>query len=313
MTRTLDGTYLIIGGTTKAATTSVYFYLAEHPDICASSMKEPRFFLDEDYPVKSSYRMGREELERYLDFYGHCEDERIRMEATPDYLHSPGTAARIARHLPDGRMVFLLREPVSRLESWFRFARQDGMIARDMDFGAFVRAQRKGEAASSAPQHLRVLEQGRYAGDLERWIRALGRNRVHVVFFEDLVADARSVVADICGCVGLDPAPLAELEYEVHNPTRATRFPGLHAAYKRIRYAVRQFTHDKPRLQGLMRVLRQQFEPLYWNLNRRTSGRVEPSAREQRRLVDYYGDSVETLSGILHRPLPETWRQLYAG
>lgn len=313
MARVIDGTYLIIGGTTKAATTSVYFYLAEHPEICASSMKEPRFFLDDDYPVKSAHRLERDGPERYLDYYRHCASASVRMEATPDYLHSPGTPDRIRRHLPGAEMVFLLREPISRMESWFRFARQDGMIPRDMDFQSFVEGQIEGAPNASAPQHVRVLAQGRYAPALKRWRRALGPGRVHVMFFEDLVEDAASVVADICACAGLDSGPLSDLDYAVHNPTRPTRFPGLHAAYKRIRYTVRQFTHNKPRLHALMRTLRKGFERIYWRVNRGRAEPVEPSVRVRSELEGYYGESVVALAGMLDRPLPTAWRRVYEG
>lgn len=313
MAREIDGTYLIIGGTTKAATTSVYFYLAEHPEICASSMKEPRFFLDDDYPVKSTHRLERDGPERYLDYYRHCTSEPVRMEATPDYLHSPGSADRIRRHLPGAEVVFLLREPIARMESWFRFARQDGMISRDVDFQEFVEGQVEEAPNASTPQHLRVLAQGRYAPALERWRTSLGPERVHVMFFEDLVEDAASVVADICDCMGLDPGPLSDLDYAVHNPTRPTRFPRLHAAYKRLRYAVRQFTHDKPHVHALMRALRKGFERIYWRVNRGRSVRVEASLRVRSELMEYYSESVAALAELSGRPLPKAWRRVYDG
>ena len=56
--------YIIIGGTTKAATTSLYFYLADHPNVCASNIKETRFFLDADYPLPVKYRL-EDGLEKY--------------------------------------------------------------------------------------------------------------------------------------------------------------------------------------------------------------------------------------------------------
>lgn len=303
----LEGRYLIVGGATKAATTSVFFYLAEHPDICRASLKEPRFFLDVDYPVRSSHRLEVEGPEKYLDFYAHCGDEAVRMEATPDYLHSPGTAGRIARHLPGARMVFLLREPVSRLESWYRFARQDGMIPGDMDFAAFVRAQAEGDEVRSAPQHLRALDQGRYARDLRRYVEALGCDRIHVAFFEDLVEDPRPVVEEICRFAGLDPTPLADLVYRVHNPTRATRMPWLHAAYKRFRYSVRQVTHSRPVIQGFLRRLRAGFERIYWRLNASGADELDVPPDVHAYLCEYYGDPIGELGKMLSAPLPDRW------
>lgn len=75
--------YLIIAGTTKAATTSLFNYLADHPEICASNVKETRFFLDADYPLPAKYRF-EDGLDKYELYFVHCSASHIRMEATPD-------------------------------------------------------------------------------------------------------------------------------------------------------------------------------------------------------------------------------------
>lgn len=292
----------------------MFFYLSEHPDICPASTKEPRFFLDLSYPVKSTYRCERDGPDRYEEFYKHCEPGMLRLEATPDYLHSPGTAGRVARCLEDVRVVFLLREPVSRLCSWYRFAREDGRIAGDCSFPEYVRRQEAIGEAPDAPQHLSALRQGRYAEALRPWIEHLGRDRVHVVFFEDLSRDPARTVEGICAFAGLDPSRMPPLEYRVHNPTRGARFPSLHAAYKRFRYAVRQFSHDKPRLHLWLRRLRRLGEPLYWRLNAagsRVEAELPPPVEE--RLVGYYAPSVRELAELDGVRLPEAWREVYGG
>lgn len=67
--QTDDQLYLIIGGTTKAGTTSIFRYLSAHPDVCASSLKETRFFLDKDYPLPSTNRFNGSNLECYRVFF----------------------------------------------------------------------------------------------------------------------------------------------------------------------------------------------------------------------------------------------------
>lgn len=306
-----DHRYLIVGGTTKAASTSLYFYLSAHRDICAASMKEPRFFLSVDYPVPSSHRLERDGFARYLSFYEHCPEASLRMEATPDYLHSRPTPAWIAEHLPRAGALFVLREPISRLVSWYRFAREDGRVGDDVSFRAFVDAQVTDDEIRDAPQHLRVLRQGRYADDLERWLEKLGPGRVLTVFFEDLVSDARPVLDTICRFAGLESDRFEDLDLSVHNPTRGTRFAWMHRAYKKARYLIRQRTHDRPALQRSLRWLRLRLEPVYWWLNAsdRPEARVPDDLRED--LVDYYRDSVARLGSLVDAPLPAAWRDEY--
>ena len=47
--------YLIIGGSTKCATTSLFNYLGDHPEICPAIYKETRFFLNPEYPVERRF------------------------------------------------------------------------------------------------------------------------------------------------------------------------------------------------------------------------------------------------------------------
>lgn len=67
-----DHQYLIIGGTPKAGTTSLYKWLSDHPDVCPSSLKETRFFLDWDYPLSSSAQYNGKNLEQYAVFLNNA-------------------------------------------------------------------------------------------------------------------------------------------------------------------------------------------------------------------------------------------------
>ena len=126
--------YLIIGGATKAGTTSLYFYLADHPEICASNLKETRFFLDAEYPLPAKYRL-EDGLDKYEKYFNHCQKQSLRLEATPDYLYSPDTPQKIKHSLPNVKMFFILREPIDRLTSWYRFAKvNNSSIARTRNF-----------------------------------------------------------------------------------------------------------------------------------------------------------------------------------
>ena len=58
----MSNQHAIIAGVNKCGTTSVFRYLADHPDVCASSIKETRFFnaVEETKNVKL--------YEDYLDY-----------------------------------------------------------------------------------------------------------------------------------------------------------------------------------------------------------------------------------------------------
>ncbi|MEW6715877.1 MAG: hypothetical protein AB1345_00005, partial [Chloroflexota bacterium] len=83
--------FLIIAGTTRAGTTSLFKYLSDHPDVCAASVKETGFFLDADYPNPPPTKYRAEDgLSRYESYFSSCPEKPVRLEATPGYLYSPG-------------------------------------------------------------------------------------------------------------------------------------------------------------------------------------------------------------------------------
>ncbi len=102
----------IILGAQRAGTSSLYYYLSQHPQILPAVRKELHFFDDH-------YRRG-------LGWYRSQFPTRgargtITGEATPYYLSHPHAPARIQRLLPQARLIVLLRNPVERAISHYFF------------------------------------------------------------------------------------------------------------------------------------------------------------------------------------------------
>lgn len=87
----------------------------------------------------------------------------------------------------------------------------------------FVRAQledpRRLETYPPTP-----LALGLYARHLAPWLDALPRERLAVVFFEELTPDPRTVVQRLARFAGLEPAPLAGLANLRYNESRNSRW-----------------------------------------------------------------------------------------
>ena len=118
-------TFLIIGAG-RSGTTSLYHYLGQHPDIFMSPVKEPGFFAyeDETRPLIGAY--GEAELpgystrrEDYEALFADVSVETAAGEASVDYLYLPRAARRIRRHVPQARLIAILRQPADRSHSQF--------------------------------------------------------------------------------------------------------------------------------------------------------------------------------------------------
>jgi hypothetical protein len=245
--------YLIIGGAPKAGTTSLFKWLSAHHEVCASSIKETRFFLDLDYPLPSAARFDGTNLDEYESFFAHCPADRyLRVDSTPDYLYSRN-ALRIAELLPQAKIVFLLREPVDRMVSWYKYARQRNLIDEKMGLDDYVKSQLGCPIASETPPHLRALDQCKYEKYLPAFRLAFG-DRLMELDFEDIKRDPISVIKKICVFANIDPAFYEGFQFNAENVSRSARFPQLEAMYNNARRKLAYASHAHPRIKALLKI-----------------------------------------------------------
>ena len=241
---------LIIAGVSKGGTTSLFRYLAQHPDICPSEIKELRYF----EPLR--YGEPLAPIETYARSFEHCTGQRYRMEATPSYVGGGRAVASAMRDSleDDARVLLCLRDPVDRCWSWYQFVRGRARIPKTMAFGEYLDICE--ELHATGADRLRQnqpwfgLLGGCYDEWLGAWLDVFGE-RLHVLFFDDLVADPRAAVAETLRWLDVDERAAADLEYTVENRSvqyrsrpvlaaalvlnrRAERFFGRHAAVKRV-------------------------------------------------------------------------------
>lgn len=311
--------YLIIGGTTKAATTSLFSYLSDHPDICAATYKETRFFLSTEYPLPSKYRFNGD-VEVYNQLFSDCQEKQIRLESTPDYLYCSSALERIAEFLPNAKLVISLREPISRIISWYRFALQIGRIPDSMGIDEYVDRLFKIEEEREKntdqgiavdtnqnvddTQFMQVLPQGRYAVYLKNYIDSIGIDRIRTIYFEDLSKNPSGVMKELCHFSELDSTFYDDYTFQVTNRTETMRNPVFHRKYRSFRFQVRRWTHGKPVIHKTLCAMKRGFEPLYMRLNTQTADRVTLSENTQERLEDYYKQDIDDLSNLLGKAPP---------
>lgn len=294
---------LIIAGVTRAGTTSLYNYLADHPQIQRSTIKETRFFLDHD-ELKRLHRF-EEGVDTYNRFFPGCSSNTIKLEATPDYFFRPAVAKRIAETLPDARIVLILREPIARLVSWRRYAIQNGLLDPSTTLEDYIRIQFDAEASGQTlPQHMRSLREGLYSRFLEPWLQAFGTDQLIIVNYRDLLENPAGVTRSICEGGGIDPGFYGRYAFDIHNASRRVRWPGVHAAYRSLIWRVKPYVHDKPAIRSRLRRLRRSTDGLLGRSGKETRqedpGDVLTDA-DRRRLEDYYRQEPTELARMLGR------------
>lgn len=214
---------VIIGGTNKAGTTSLFRYLSDHPSVCPSSVKEVRHFTRHADPLAT------DKLQSYAELFNCESSQTIRLEASPDYLvGGEEVAASIHSLLPDAKLIFILREPVSRLVSSFRRRqsradpRYAGLTLQNY-VDTLVGYRQDGENGIFSKEINSVA----YGSLLEAYVGQFSTSQVAVRFFDDLKRDTEGFVIDICQFLEIDASFYKDYEFAVENRTRNYRSKSL--------------------------------------------------------------------------------------
>jgi len=194
----------IIGGAPRSGTTWLYRLLDRHPSIYMAKpvTPEPKFFL-----IDSLYSKGIEHYSR--SWFAPAGDAAAAGEKSTNYLESTTAAGRIAHDLPDVKLVFILREPVSRAYSNYLWTKMNGLEAESFANALRLEARRELEL----PEQLRFarpfsyFSRGLYANMLQPYLDRFPRERILVLRFEDIVQAPDQLAHRLHDFLGVDARP----------------------------------------------------------------------------------------------------------
>jgi len=290
-----------IVGAPKAGTTSLYEYLAGHPDVFLPQRKELRYF-GSDLAHRRRRELNQEE---FLDHYAGAPPERQWGNAYVWYLYSRSAAAEIHAVRPDARIVVMLRDPVRALYALHSEFVFDGNEDID-DFTAALAAEpdrcagRRIPAEAHFPEALCYHRTVAYREQLARYLDLFGRDQVHVALIDDFIADADAAAGAVLTFLGLEPAVGQAFPHA--NPNKRSRSAAMRrllaAPPPRLRAAIRALVPAAPRRAAYRRVSA---------LNVRAQDRAAMGEDIERRLRHELDPEVAALETILGRSL-SAWR-----
>ena len=224
----------VIGGAAKCGTTALHAYLDGHPEIAMSYEKEPLFFTQEPGQFSDSYEVGdgpfrTGKYSRGFDWleglFTHKGAQCVRGESTTSYFVLEDTPRLLFEHNPKLKLVFMLREPVSRAISHYYEDLKSGLKLPPLD-------------AMFDQNHPRLnwyLRGSSYEANLKRFLEYFPRESILVIDFEDFKNDAHGVTRRTLEFLGCDPNVHLPKTGEVVNPSAVPRFPWLQRIIQKIR------------------------------------------------------------------------------
>ena len=200
----------VILGAQKSGTTSLYRYLHQHPQVLPIQGKEIQYF----YPIYEAFQTWAAadpalSMDWYMSHFPPVPpgSDWVTGEASPEYLPCPQAPARFAAQLPHTKAIAILRDPVARFVSHY-YHRVRGM-REFRSLAQSVAAQLAIAAAHSSPLAFMdrswdsYLARGLYAYQIDRWQRAIGRDRLLLLTTEQLAREPQQSMDIVCHFLGL--------------------------------------------------------------------------------------------------------------
>ncbi|MGJ3247143.1 MAG: sulfotransferase family protein [Elainellaceae cyanobacterium] len=215
--------FLMIGAM-KAGTTSLYRYLKQHPQIFMSPVKEPNFFALEG-EVLDDPRVSVTNIAAYHALFDTVTDELAIGEASVRYLYSPRAAERIQHHIPDTKLIAVLRDPVERAFSAYVYQYSRGSDLSS-DFGKALRLEpERIQKNYDCWWHYKSM--GFYYAQLKPYYDRFAPSQIKVYLYEDVCDRLHDVVQNIFQFLGVDDQFQPDLQKR-HNSTRVPKNQAVH-------------------------------------------------------------------------------------
>lgn len=294
----------LLMGAPKAGTTALHVALAGHPQLCMSSVKEPKFFLTDGPPPTSggpgdakTYSEYVWRQEDYEALWSHAEVGQLRGESTTLYLQDPQAHERIAKLVPDAKLVAVLRDPVDRAHSNWAHLRSHGLEpVADFPRACMLGPRRAEQGWGPFWQYLEI---GRYGQQLEHLFTLFDRDQVLVLLYKELREQPVETLDRVCAFLGVETGLLDHVPAE--NVTA-------HVDEGVVNQALHKTLQGIDALGAVAPPLHRAAQSLGVKLLQREQ-RTRPALSEEERclLLPHYFEDLAVLEQVLGRPFAH-WR-----
>jgi len=293
-----------IAGAPRCGTTALYAYLAAHPRIFMSEVKELNYFAADFPHVQKIAFHGEAD---YLRLFAGANENHLAVgEASPFYLFSQVAFQRMRDYDPAAKILLTLRNPVDFVQSYHQLnlslLREDQPdLAQAWDLQEERRAGKHIPPSARQADLLLYGQLGQFSQYVKRLFAIFPREQVKIFLFDDFRRDTRQVYEDTLAFLGVPS-------------DGRTEFPQINASFENRSTLLARLFHPpqavyRPfmRLMGLfgpnfMKNVFRAYDRLE-RLNTTSARRAALDPALRSRLAAHFRPDVEELSALLQRDL----------
>ncbi|MFZ9847540.1 MAG: sulfotransferase domain-containing protein [Flavobacteriales bacterium] len=294
MNKTALPNFFIVGAP-KCGTTSLQYYLEQHPDVFFAP-KELHFF-GEDLNIRNHFN----DLAKYQSYFANA-TQKAKGEASVWYLYSQTAPHEIKALVGDAKIIICLRNPVDMIYSLHGENIYNG-YETESDFEKALTLEYGRKSGFNIPssatfnQCLFYKENGLFSAHIERWQQIFGKENVLVVLLDDLKSNALEVTNKTLSFIGV--SKLENIDAETQNEAKDFASLGLHQKFK----SAKNWEKNLLRLLIPSKKIRERILNKVYQANIKKSAKKTMSPELRNKLTHFYVEDIKATEKLIDRNL----------
>ena len=296
-----------IVGAPKCGTSSLHYYLNQHPDIYLSERKEPQYFCEDFHKESDGFHLDKKFFlirteKEYLQLFKKADKEKIIGESTSKYMYSKVAAENIYQFNPEAKILLSIREPVDFLFSYHSQCLFD-LVENEKDLQSALnmeKSRKQGENIppdTHAPSFAFYSEISQFSTQIHRYKSVFPESQIKIILFDDFRSNPEKIYREILSFLNVDD--FFSIKFDMKNPNKIIRHQKLHnffysPVYSGVRNFFKSFLGKNARKKIKKMSISYQKRPKY-------SEDFIMSLKKE------YINEVTVLSNILNRDLIDLW------
>jgi len=289
---------LFIVGAPKCGSTSLHFYLQQHPELFMSELKEINHF---NFDMSTHVHYTDEE---YLRHFATDKQYKYYGESTPYYMSSDVAMPAIKNFSPNSKIIIILRSPVDQVNSAYYHARYAAYDSAETLEKALEETEARRAIASKRVQR-QNLEYGCYldfpvhSPRIKYCQEIFGKENVHFILLDDLKSEPNAAIKKIFEFLNLADCDYA-INFDPQNESRTNRSQVfkklLRKQPKALKNVVKTLIPNQEKRQKLFKKMNN----LNTDFGKKAPG-LKPETRQS--LQDHFSEEILALEQLLNRDL----------
>ncbi len=304
---------LFIVGAPKCGTTSLHYWLSQHPEIFMSNPKEPWYFCtdlhkeaDNFWGYQVNYFKYRNK-DNYLSLFKNAKNKKILGESSPRYLFSKEAANKIFNFNQNAKIIITIRNPIDFIHSWHAQMTKSSFEPIENFERAIKKEQdrKKGYIPKNTliPSELIYTGIAQFSKFINHYFNYFDRKNVKIILLDDIKDKPKNTYQDILEFLEVNNINFTP-EFEIRNPNIENRLIFLKNFIESSNYQIIK----KPLQKILPKSIRKKMFFTLKNKNTKVKPRKPMNPKLKRKLKEQFKPEVEKLSKLLNRDLITLWK-----